>query len=559
MYAFVSALVNVCVVVSYRIESSYMELNLTETWQERFGSLPPKWVDRFASPQDVDGCISECEKRLSELRDKLEQQLFILTWLQDLRKREASNQVVSVQLPPLSEIITKEQEIDSPVCLRRRAFDQVDVSDVLVAKRVGLKVKQTNKYLSTNNIESLVEQSSHHLPLNRQRSMSDSVVQKPHMSLTEERQSPVLDRLSPIPDVPPVNQPSNQHNDLKEVDQHQNESDSNKLSFMKAPETDMKRLSNGIHESVSDDEDSDLLASVKTIIHSIPSVSPNQLNVDYNITDETDGHDGGGNSWMEYSGTLKRDMLGFPTVHDSGEMTPTGSLDTSVDALEKGITLNMINEVRSCSLDEGLNLREAMLKFRTQDDDDDDKESDMEDDQEEEEERLRNNEDSGSVNEFENSGYHTYSNLAESTLTYILRDTIFASRSNSVSSLSGPDIFSPELTPSHEVNLRPNTGKRKDRNRTTQERNRTNRAAKVLREFGSNDDITDEDKLQKMLADLQDSGPSSPSSELSSEPSSPTHLVQYKPVSCNYLWVWFMCTCNKHLSELNGITWSFSD
>ena len=500
-----------------------MEQSLVETWQERFGNLPPKWVDRFANPQDVGGCIIECEKRISELRNKLEQEIFILAWLQDLRKQETSDRERPVQLPPLNEIVTKEEETNSPLCLRRRAFDQVNVKDILAAKRVGLKVKQSNKHLSTSNIDIIVQQSSDHLPLDRQRSMSDSVVQKPHMSLTGERQSPVLERLSPIQDASPVNQHSNEQQNEPQVDNHQNEldSDSNKISLMKAPELDVKRLSNGIHESISDDDDddSDLLASVRTVIPSVPSVSPNELHVDGNINDVDDG----GSSWMEYSGTLKHGT-GFPISLDGGEKTPTGSLDTSVDALEKGITMNMVTEARTCSLDEGLNLKEARFLYNEED-----RESDMEDDQEEE--RSQNNEDSGSVNDFENSGYHTYSNLAESTLTYILRDTIFASRSNSVSSLSGADTFSPELTPSHEVNLRPNTGKRKDRNRTTQERNRT---AQVLRDFGSNDDIynTDEEKLQKMLADLQDSGPSSPSSELSSEPSSPTHLVPYvKPVS----------------------------
>lgn len=512
-----------------------MEQTLVETWQERFGSLtslPRQWVDRFANPpQDVDGCITECEKRVSELKEKLEQETFLLSWLQSLKEDKSTNDQDKLPETPITGLEIKTTETDSPVCLRRRAFDHVSVRDVLVAQRVSLKIKQSDKHRSVSNIDALdFTGVSDHQPLGRQRSLSDSLVQRSQVIPAEDRQSPVtplMNRLSPIPDtdIDQAPAPEQQHS-TSQVTAIQDINSSNS-SLMEVPESNIKRLSNGIHgskESLSDDDSSDLLASVKTVISSGPSHSPNCLHIDGTLADEE-----GTSSWMECSGTLKRGLV-FQNSQDGGEKTPTGSLDTSVDAMEKGLTLNMINEARTCSLDEGLNLKEAGLLYQEEEEEDDeeDKDSDLD-----ESEPLPN-EDSGSVNELEGSGYHTYSNLAESTLTYILRDTIFASRSNSVSSLSGPDAFSPELTPSHEVNLRSNA----KRKRTTQDRNRT---AQVLRDFGSNDDITndditDEERLQKMLADLQDSAPSSPSSELSSGPASPTHLVPYvKPVSVDDL------------------------
>ncbi len=494
-----------------------MEQALVKTWQERFGSVPPQeWVDRFANPQDVNGCISECQERVTELKEKLEQQIFLLSWLQRFKKRGTSSAQETIepsQEPSLGDKLAKEQELNSPVCLRRRVLDHVNVRDILAAQRVSLKLKQAEKHLSTSNIDSMdYGNTPVHLPLDRQRSMSDSVVQRPQSSPVGDRKSLVLNRLSPIPDKDLQNQ-TPEDSEVPNTD--------TKHLLMEPPKSSEKRLSNGVHdlsESFSD-EDGDLLSSVKTVIHSASSVSPNRLRIDGNLGDH-EGHA----SWFESSGTLKRDVV-FRNSMDSGEKTPTGSLDTSVDALEKGLTLNMIQEVRSCSLDEGLNLKEAGLIYNeTQEDD---KESDLEEEGEEEGE-LGNEGDNNSMTDMD---YHTYSNLAESTLTYILRDTIFASRSNSVSSLSGADAHSTDHTPSHEVNMRSNN-KRKDRNRTTQERNRT---AQVLRDFGSNDDISDEERLQKMLLDLQDSSPSSPSSELSSEPTSPTHLVPYvKPVSTEH-------------------------
>jgi hypothetical protein len=131
------------------------------------------------------------------------------------------------------------------------------------------------------------------------------------------------------------------------------------------------------------------------------------------------------------------------------------------------------------------------------------------------------NDESSSITDLENSGYHnTFTNLAESTLTYILRDTIFASRSNSIGSLGDyRQSVSPEpTTPLGGVSLRPNSGKKRER-----------RTGHVF----ENEDIMDEEKLQQMLLEIQDSpyhsrSPSSPFSDnTQSDPSSPTHLISY--------------------------------
>lgn len=502
--------------------------SLARCWQDRFGGLPrPQWVDRFAYPQDIDGCIVESEKNVSELKERLEQETFVLSWLHRLKKRQTTNAKDFVKPSPTAGSTNQREDspAQSPFCLRRRAFDHVNPKDIQTAQRVSLKLKQSGKHLSSGNIEYLGRYSpgsSKHIPLSRERSMSDSVVQRPQVSPIDEGQIPDNARLSPIPDTPVKQVPDN---NIKQSTQVNTSSDcippsNNMADVLQSESTNIKRLSNGTHETVSDDEeeDSETMSSMRTVIASTASTSPNQLFIN---TDDGNKR----NSWLEYSGTLKRGMEFQNSV--DGEKTPTGSLDTSVDALEKGLTLSMASDARCFSLDQGLDLREARGLYPSPDDDH--KDSDLEEEEELEgnEDVKSQNEDTSSISELEGSGYHNYSNLAESTLTYILRDTIFASRSNSVSSLSGADTFSPELTPSHEVNLRSN-GKRKDRNRVTQDRNRT---AQVLREFGSNDDITDEAKLQKMLADLQDSSPSSPSSEMSSEPSSPSHLVPYvKPV-----------------------------
>ena len=502
-----------------------MDETLAKAWQNRFGSGPPKWVDRFSKPQDVDEQINECNRRISDLKERLEQEVFVLSWLEGLSKRgtfDSKETLKPREGPGIHTADEKEVNTEYSSFLRQRVFDHVNVSDVQTVKRVKAKIEESNKHYSVTNFDSF----HHSAKVSRQRSMSDSSAQRPQFGSTEERLSPIPDS-DPLPLKQPPAQKQPSQVTPKALSSGSSES---QKFYMELPESKDKRLSNGIHEykeNLSDD-DSDLMSSVKTVIPSGNSISPNHLTIEGNL----DGDEMMGGGWMECSGTLKRDMC-YQRSFESGDKTPTGSLDASVGSMEKGITLSMVSEARSLSLDKGLNLKEAELIYGTHKDgeESDQEEDNGNEDEEVEEGERAQNEDAGSINDFENSGYHTFSNLAESTLTYILRDTIFASRSNSVSSLS-TDALSPEMTPSHEVNLRPNSGKRKDRNRSTQERNRT---AQVLRDFGSNDDITDEDKLQKMLLDLQDSAPSSPSSELSSGPSSPTHLVPYvKPVSvCN--------------------------
>lgn len=490
-----------------------MDQSFAKSWKERFGGELPQWVERVALAQPQEDCVRQSEKRVSELTERLEQETFVLSWLQQRSKtRKATINASDIVEPSSQSASTKLQDStspsQSPLYLRRRAFEHVNLKDVKAAQRVSLKLKQSGKHLSSGNIDFFeYSPSPKHLPLSRERSMSDSVV----TPRTDVEPIPEHNRLSPIPDTP-VKQVSDPQNT-----QQSTQVNTDNMEVIQTTDTsNFKRLSNGTQEAISDDEGNEIMDSVRTVV-STTSTSPNQLFI--RTSEEID--DTKRRSWLECSGTLKRGIE-FQNSID-GEKTPTGSLDTSVDALEKGITLSMASDARYFSLDRGLNLKEAEETYTSQDRHGNEGESDGEED-----EVRSQNEETGSMNDLEHSGYHNYSNLAESTLTYILRDTIFASRSNSVSSLSGPDPFSPELTPSHEVNLRSN-GKRKDRNRITQERNRT---AQVLREFGSNDDITDEAKLQKMLADLQDSSPSSPSSELSSEPSSPSHLVPYvKPVS----------------------------
>ena len=487
---------------------------LAEKWLVRFDKEPPEWVDRLENLQDVDSSINDCQRRIENLRSLLEQELFLLEWLHTQSGQDKEENETPPEEPPTDVSC----EVESTTSLRRRALEHVDIQDVHLAQRVKKKLRKSNKHFSIIGIDSdrensLSPESVGHQLLVRKRSMSDSSVSRtPHEG--NHRYENVSLELCPIPDTesPPSERQLAfhfQNAPSQVISKHSTPSLESKVCN-EIPRDDDKRLSNGDINGGESEDDDELMLSVKTVIASTENHTPEFLPVCGSLTSEE-------GTWMESSGTLKRGANPSYTeaILATGEKTPTGSLDASVSNMEQGITTAMVNEARSLSLDHGLDLRDAGLIFRTRDPDDRSKEEGYEDEEQ--------NEDTGSINEFESSGYHTYSNLAESTLTYILRDTIFASRSNSVSSLMGEGRDDKtDRSSTSEVNLRPNSGRENEGKRKGR-----NRYAHFIRDFGSTDDITDEEHLQQMLAELQYSSPS-PSSDLSiSGPSSPTHLIPY--------------------------------
>ena len=210
---------------------------------------------------------------------------------------------------------------------------------------------------------------------------------------------------------------------------------------------------------------------------------------------------------------------------DTGEVTPTElrryDFDTQ-SSLEQGITSAKAFQARTTALGEGvifpLGTAEGLI-FAA---DDDPAETRDTEDEVENDDQVETT----SLNDLEASGSHAYFNLPESTLTYILQDTLFSSRSNSVSSLTryersaSPEVSTPSM-PLDGVSRRPNSTKRKDRNRV---------GHFLENHYSSGDQLADEERLAQMLADLRDNSPvpshspSSPNSDLSySNPASPTH------------------------------------
>lgn len=488
---------------------------LSGKWANRFGSGLPEWVGQLHELQDVDNAIGDCRRRIDEFKKRLEEETFLLEWLES---RSGLGTIKEARTPPDDQ---QQLEEDSPTqpqitrafesldrfpdseAPRRRVNEQVDRTDVNLVEKVKRKIKTSGKYLSISGIDSVLSQA----PVIRKRSFSESsMVQAregkykhksnkklPTLSPIKDKESPPINRYAPYKITTPTKQPPSLDSSINTIPPP-----------VAAAMTTMegKRLSNGIHVGVykgEESEEDDLLASVKTV------VSPDDIGKDHN-------------KWAESSGTLKRGHTteDFRTSLVMDEKTPTGSLDASGEilesgsALEQGLTLNMVDHARSQSFELPIKLDQvASFVSRSLD--------------EQEFDTCINKDSTGSMGDLQSDSYNNYHDLAESTLTYILRDTIFAtSRSNSVSSLPSGERLSrsPEPITPMGVNLRPNSGKRRDRNRDAQ----------LLDNFSDDETINvDEERLQQMLAEIQEPyHSSSPSSEQSySDPSSPTHLVTW--------------------------------
>ena len=478
-----------------------MEEELSQKWVVRFGSGLPEWVGQLHGLQDVDRAIGDCRRRIDEFRKRLEEETFLLDWLESqsgfgTKEAKTPPGQFSSQLEEFrSKNITDSFEFldklpECEVTPRGRVNEQVDRADVNLVERVKQKLK-SGKYLSLSGIDSVLAQA----PIVRKRSLSESCMVQTHEGKYKHKANRKLPTLSPIKDKDLS--PKNRYAPYK-ITTPTKQPASVDITPTPPVATTMaaiegKRLSNGIHLGmfkVEETEDDDLLASVKTV-----------------VDDSNKEFDG---KWSESAETLKRGYTGddFTIGFVPDEKTPTGSLDASGDILEQGLTLNMVDHARSQSFDLPLKL-DQVTSFVSRSLD-----------EQEFDAACVNKEDTGSINDLESNSYNNYHDLAESTLTYILRDTIFAtSRSNSVSSLTEERLSSsPEpVTPIH-VNLRPNSGKRRERNRDAQ-----------LLDHFSDDDNNDEERLQQMLAEIQEPyHSSSPSSDQSySDPSSPTHLVSW--------------------------------
>ena len=467
-------------------------------WQERYGNGPPEWVDQLGRIQDIERAISDCRERINKFTLRLKQEQCFLELLLSYSGGPAiTTSQEAAKSPPC--VYSSEEDSDhsqgGPGSIdslsRKRAYQQVDRRHERIARRVKQRVKD-HKHWSVSELENVFnfeeeERESKesrsskrviHFPVTRQRSRSESSVRVPQRerenSIETLPLSPILDEAH-TPD-------SSEQSQVKIF-----------KSILHEPSSTMeipaKRLSNGIHVHKSDDDD-ELMSSVKTVVASSGNYSQDFLLIQGTLpTDDI----------IVAPSTLKRNSLTIfdssPTV--SGDLTPTESFKEEQKPLF------------TRSLDLGIELSEVANIYR---------DDSLDDDEEEEEEKQADDVETSSI---DNSGYHSaFQNLAESTLTYILRDTIFAtSRSNSMSSLNeSRRSVSPEpTTPIEGVNLRPNSGKKK-----------VQRKAQIL----ENDDF-DEERLQRMLLEIQDSpfhsrSPSSPSSDLTqSDPSSPTHLIPY--------------------------------
>lgn len=483
---------------------------LSAKWLERYGYKPPEWINNL---EDSHKTVNACQGRILDLSIRLQEERALLQLLQaelDLQAKTSENTTCgpdyqsfqeAAKTPPCrhgeygseekEDVLTFERHEPSPFqrdkpfsVTRRRVLGQVDRRHERVARRVKEKVK--DKHWSISEIETLFEHTTiNQAPLEEDNEALDNypLEKKPLIRQRSRSESSVCGEIEVHTNTPVFTSHFLSPRIASKVAQvNLNPSVS---TPMDVPGGETKRLSNGSGLHVSDDEN-DFVSSVKTVVGEDTLIPLRRSLADIDPTV-----------------TLKRDAFleRSTTSSGSGDKTPTDMLiDTSIKEEDSSETL--------CLSKAGDIYHHEQGSFDDDEDDDDDE---------------KQSEDAGSVNEMDTSGYHsTFQNLAESTLTYILRDTIFASRSNSMSSLNDSRrSLSPEpTTPLGGVSLRPNSGRIKERNR----------AAQVL-ENQLNDEGIDEERLHMMLLEIQDpSSPCrspSPVSSSYSDPSSPTHLVPY--------------------------------
>ena len=482
---------------------------LSAQWQAAYGEEAPQWIESLKDLQDVSKATSDCQERIGGLLSRLEQEKALLKLLERSGDTTSSGQdcltlqeeeAPAIPSLPLQQPSPQEKKDDSPGhSSRSRALGQVDRREEKLARRVKERIK-ASKHWSTSGIERVLdfqgetkeeeegvpflkeedETSTKKTILSRRRSRSESSTFR---FLRDRGKRGGSHSNSPVaPSSKLASQVEHAPSSSSPPDDHPQESGPMEIPSINK---ETKRLSNGTHPPhLIDDDDNDFVASVKTIVgEDTLFIKGSLLDSDPNMT-------------------LKRDSF---YTNTSGEKTPTDPLTETLTEEISPLGAAAEGAPRPLGLEMGL--FEAGQFFQGQD---------TRYDEEEDERSMGEGDDAGSFNEIESSGFHSnFQNLAESTLTYILRDTIFASRSNSMSSLNDRRSMSPEpTTPLGGVNLRPNSGRIKERNR----------AAHVIDE-----DCMDEERLQKMLLELQDSSPcQSPSPvSTSSDPSSPTHLVPY--------------------------------
>ena len=550
-----------------------MEDELVALWRSRFGADPPDWA-RNVDLHNVDGQVEKCRQRVEALKRQLEKELFLLEWLDGVRCRKRGEATETHQealplsncpttVPPPREgtlafvvgrpspsptkrirLTHSDSSLSSPGHFERKR--QVDSSDVLLAKRVSNR-RQGHKFWSVSGFDTVLKQEKSSLGDEsktsevRRRSLSDSAVPAESRNTKTVSQAIMSDKernLSPIPDVvlPVSTASTNSPGDTSSP--CESPFSRGQVSPCSSPaalspgrlsggEEDRRNSSSTIlHESESDDE---LLASVDTVV-------PRRRDSDTAVLDayESSGVGRGKRRTLVRKGDRRSG-----STEEGGEKTPTDSLSgppEEADDPEQGITSLMATRARLDSAVLRISEAGRVLNQEALLQDDDDDSSQSADDSLGEGERGETN----SVNDLEISadhsssfvGHHSFSNLAEATITYILRDTIFAgsnnSRSNSVSSLPGRDgsSASPDSYSSrHGVNLRPNSHRRRSHKRS----------ARVMENAFSEEDLQDEEKIAQMLAEIQDNSsfsshsPRSPSpcSEFSSNPASPTHSSNF--------------------------------
>ena len=542
-----------------------IEDELVALWRSRFGADPPDWA-RNVDLQNVDGQVEKCRQRVEALKRQLEKELFLLEWLEGVRCRKRGEATethqealpLSTTVPPPREgtlafvvgrpspsptkrirLTHSDSSLSSPGHLERKR--QVDSSDELLAKRLSNR-RQAHKSWSISGFDTVLKQGNSspggesQTSEGRRRSLSDSAVPSESRKAKKASQATMSDKertLSPIPDVvlpictASTNSPSDSSSPCESPFSRGQLSPCSSpaaLSPGRLSGEEDRRNSNStiLHESESEDE---LLASVDTV------VSPDS---DTAVLDTYENSGGIGRGKRR---TLVRKNDRRSGSIEEGDKTPTDSLSEippeEPDVLEQGITSLMASRARLGS--DALQISDAGLVMNQllQDDDNDDSQS--ADDSIGEGERAE----TSSVNDLEISGDHSsfgghhFSDLAEATITYILRDTIFAgsnsSRSNSVSSLPGRDgsSTSPDSYSSkHGVNLRPNSHRRRSHKRS----------ARVMENAFSEEDLNqDDEKIAQMLQEIRDNSSfsshsprsPSPSSEFSSNPASPTHSSNF--------------------------------
>lgn len=492
--------------------------NISDRWLQTFGTDPPKWIASL-NLDDIKEATSSCRKRIQSLSTRLKEERALLQLLDVVLEVEHPNAISSsgpdrlaflqeapVAIATVSECVTnppsssKTPSESSVLVLRRRACEQVDRDHESLARRVKDKVK--SKHLSFSGSKrifdfeednNLLERAKLSIPENiitkntyfgRRRSSSESsTFVKEGIETTGERglgnsPSRTLPKFVAQVDFKPLTSDHQEGSSPMDIPGNSKEA---------------KRLSNGTHPHLIEDDDNEFVASVKTIVgdDSLGNKGPHQ-DSDPNLT-------------------LKRDSF---YTNTSGEKTPTDAL---TDIFNEDFSPS-VEVPQSDNLEMGLFEAGQIAQHKQE----------ILFDDEDEEQSTGDGEETGSFNDMENTAFHSdFQNLAESTLTYILRDTIFASRSNSMSSLNDSRrSMSPEpTTPLGGVNLRPNSGRIKERNR----------AAQVL-ENQFTDEGIDEERLHRMLLELQDSSPCQSPSPVSSssDPSSPTHFVPYDHIPIHH-------------------------